>query len=92
MPRWPLALVILAVFFALAVPSRYVSLGSIAAAAALPVVGAIMGFGPGVDLPLVATAVVVIWSHRSNLGKLVRGEERRFSVHRRSSGGEEDSR
>ncbi|EHF01935.1 hypothetical protein HMPREF1008_01559 [Olsenella sp. oral taxon 809 str. F0356] len=83
--HWPLALAILAVFFVLAIPSRYVSLGSVAAAAALPVVGALMGFGPWVELPLAVTAVVVIWSHRTNLRKLARGEERRFSVHRGSS-------
>jgi glycerol-3-phosphate acyltransferase PlsY len=58
----------------------YVSLGSILAAAALPTA---MIFTPhrGGAAALVFAAALglfVIWAHRSNVGRLVRGEERRF--------------
>ncbi|TVP72686.1 MAG: glycerol-3-phosphate 1-O-acyltransferase [Gemmatimonadales bacterium] len=62
--------------------TRYVSLGSILAAAVLPaVVWATTGRGVEGDLlPTAfasAVALFVLWAHRSNMGRLVRGEERR---------------
>src|SRR5262249_26673795 len=63
--------------------TRYVSLASIAAAIMLPIV--ILAIGPhGRDngKPLVyssvCVAVIIIWRHRSNLSRLVRGTEPRF--------------
>lgn len=81
---WPIGLGLLAVFVVLAVPSRYVSLGSVAAAVSLPVWCAVLGF-PAVSVaPVAIAAVIVIWSHRANIQRLVRGEERRFSLHHTS--------
>ena len=34
------------------------------------------------NAPVVVAAVVVIWSHRENARRLIRGEERRFSFHK----------
>ena len=79
---WPIGLGVLAVFVVLAVPSRYVSLGSIFAAASLPVWCAVLGFPPASIAPVAVAALVVIWSHRENVMRLVRGEERRFSFHK----------
>lgn len=57
----------------------YVSLASLAAAAALPVV---LLFTAGPRSPLLAVsvlvAVFVFWTHRANIGRLRRGEEHRF--------------
>jgi acyl phosphate:glycerol-3-phosphate acyltransferase len=65
---------------------RIVSLASIAAAAAVGV-GAWFFYPRPVYLPalLSTLAVLVIWKHRSNLGRLLRGEEAGF---RKKSGGE----
>ncbi|WP_455140052.1 glycerol-3-phosphate acyltransferase [Thermophilibacter sp.] len=78
---WPVALGLLAVFIVFVVPSRYVSLGSVAAAVSLPVWCAVFGF-PAVSIaPVALAAVIVVWSHRANVARLARGEERRFSLH-----------
>jgi glycerol-3-phosphate acyltransferase PlsY len=73
-------LVALVVWLVVVFSSRMVSLGSIAAAAALPIS---LFFVPhkGGDMLLIfafALAAFVIWAHRSNIGRLVRGEENRF--------------
>ena len=80
---WPIGLGMLAVFLVLTIPTRYISLGSIAAAASLPVFAVAWGMTLPAVIPTVIVAVVVIWSHRENIGRLMRGEERRFSVHKK---------
>ena len=74
-----IALVWFAVFFA----TRYVSLASICAAAALPVaVGALWFYGCGGNGPLLGFSVLIaalaIWRHRSNIQRLMAGTEHRF--------------
>ena len=81
---WPVGLGLLAVFLVLAVPSRYVSLGSVAAAASLPVWCVVFGFPLVSVVPMSVAAGIVIWSHRANVSRLVHGEERRFSFHKSS--------
>lgn len=63
----------------------YVSLASIIVAAALPPMIAVTPHEGGSTLVWLssALAVFIIWKHRSNIGRLRRGEENRF---RRSSG------
>lgn len=79
---WPVALLAFAVFLAVAIPSRYVSLGSTCAAVALPIWGFVFGFTPAASALTVVVGAVVIWSHRGNIAKLLRGEESRFSIKR----------
>ena len=74
-----IALVWFAVFFA----TRYVSLASICASAALPVaVGALWFYGCGGNAPLLGFSVLIaalaIWRHRSNIERLMAGTEHRF--------------
>lgn len=73
-------LVSLVVFLGLVLPTRYVSLGSIGGAVVLPFAvwltpheggRAVLGF-------TVALALFVVWAHRANLVRLMRGEENRF--------------
>ena len=64
--------------------TRYVSVASIAAAAALPFIILITTWvsrSPGKSLfySSVCLAAVVIWRHRSNLSRLIRGTESRFT-------------
>ena len=64
--------------------TRYVSVASVAAAAALPVIILIITWlrqtaGKSLFYSSVCLAAVVIWRHRSNLSRLVRGTEARFT-------------
>lgn len=79
---WPIGLGALALFLVLVIPTRYVSLGSVFAAASLPVWCAVFGFPPVAVAPVAVAAVVVVWSHRENVRRLLHGEERRFSFHK----------
>lgn len=80
--HWPVAVGLLVVFVALAVPSRYVSLGSVAAALSLPLWCLAFGFAPVSVAPVAVVALVVVWAHRENIRKLLHGEERRFAFHK----------
>jgi glycerol-3-phosphate acyltransferase PlsY len=64
--------------------TRYVSLASVATAVALPLVISIMtrvnqSQGKALFYSSLAIAAVVIWRHRSNLSRLMRGSEPRFT-------------
>lgn len=79
--HWPIAICLLVAFLLLALPTRYISAGSIFAAATLPIqVVALWHLTPWSTMPLILVSVVVIYAHRSNIIKLIRGEESRFSV------------
>ena len=68
----------LGVFLTSLALSRIVSISSVLAAAALPLLMAGAG-APGAYLGLgVVAAVMVIWRHRSNLSRLLKGEEPRL--------------
>lgn len=83
---WPIGLGMLVVFLAFAVPSRYVSLGSVFAAISLPIQCALWGMPLAGIVPITLVAAVVVWAHRSNIRKLLSHEERRFSVHHEGDG------
>ena len=83
---WPIGLSALAVFILLVIPTRYISLGSIAAAISMPIFSFVWGVrGPSI-IPVVILSIVVVWSHRENIGRLLRGEERKFSVSHKKDG------
>ncbi len=64
----------------------YVSLGSVLAAVTLPIAVLMTphGGGPSLQLFTVALAAFIVWAHRGNVQRLLRGDERRFR--RRSKG------
>ena len=74
------AVTMLLVFLAVALPTAYVSLGSACAAVSLPVLGLLLG-GAHFDSAIVLclTAAVVLFRHRENIIRLTRGEESKFS-------------
>jgi glycerol-3-phosphate acyltransferase PlsY len=82
----PEAMVAALILFALVVWFwRYVSLGSLAAAAAIPLFVYFLWaphFAPpnAVTLGSLAISALVIFQHRGNIGRLVRGEEPKFSL------------
>jgi glycerol-3-phosphate acyltransferase PlsY len=84
----PLSLLAVTVLFAAILwTTGYVSLGSLAGAAALPL--AVL-LERGVHSPVVpvsaAVALFVFWTHRANIGRLRRGEENRFGKKKPAAG------
>ena len=81
---WPVGLLELAIFLVIAVASKRVSAGSVTVAAILgPVFALIYGPSLGLDLLLELAGLVVVWAHRSNIKKLINGQEKEFSFHKR---------
>jgi glycerol-3-phosphate acyltransferase PlsY len=76
---WRVALICWGLFILAVVLTRYVSLGSILAAAAYPVSVAI--FLPGVAsiLMALASAVLLIGRHHANIGRLIHGTESKLT-------------
>jgi glycerol-3-phosphate acyltransferase PlsY len=81
-------LVALGVFAAVFLASGYVSLGSLSAAAVLPIALLVRSGGRVTPVLVVGVLVAafVFWTHRANIGRLRRGEENRFNVWRRTRG------
>ena len=78
----------LGVWLAVVSISRIVSLASIAAAAALPVLVWLLPHrgGTGIVAFTAAVGLGVIWAHRSNVRRLLRGEESRFGKSKSKAG------
>jgi glycerol-3-phosphate acyltransferase PlsY len=72
--------VALALFLLIVWITRYVSLGSIAATVALPPVAWWAGAPPAVVIAAGATAALILFRHRANLGRLRAGTERRMGA------------
>ncbi len=66
------------VFLAAAGTTKYVSLGSILAALTVPLAGYFIGYRPETVAVSAAISALVIWRHKDNIGRLIRGEENRF--------------
>lgn len=72
------ALIGLLVWIGIVSITRYVSVASIAAATLVPVAAWLTDEATSTVLFCAAVAIFVWWTHRDNLGRLVRGEENRF--------------
>lgn len=76
---WRVALVCWGIFLLLVVLTRYISLGSVVCSAAAPV--SMLIWFPGRWFAFVVVlliAVLVIWAHRGNILRLVKGTESKF--------------
>lgn len=74
------ALVPLVVFVIVVALTKYVSLGSIIGAITFPIV--VVGFkitNPGLIALSVFIALFILWTHRTNIQRLVKGKENKFS-------------
>ncbi len=84
---WPAVLAALWVWILVVAFWRYVSLGSIAAAASLPLLTYLL-YAPGhapprsVSVSTTLAAVMIILRHRPNIERLIRGTEPRFTLRR----------
>ncbi|MBR2484555.1 MAG: glycerol-3-phosphate 1-O-acyltransferase PlsY [Oscillospiraceae bacterium] len=77
---WRVALVAWGTFLLLAFLTRYVSLGSVMCALTTPVTVALCYPGHPVALGLMTlTAALVVWAHRGNISRLLKGTERKFT-------------
>lgn len=73
------ALLELAVFAVVVALTRYVSAGSIAAAAVCPLIALYVFWGhPLAVFGCLVTALVVIWAHRGNIQRLAKGTENKL--------------
>lgn len=72
-----------AVFVLIVWLTRLVSLGSIAATMTLPSVAIASGAPPPVVSAAVGSGALILFRHRANLGRLMRGNERRMGVRSR---------
>jgi glycerol-3-phosphate acyltransferase PlsY len=81
---WPAGLGAISVFLLVVIFSRYVSLGSVAAAAAMPLLIYLLWAPHHAPPPVVtfgafAAAMLVVYKHDANIQRLVEGRESRFS-------------
>jgi glycerol-3-phosphate acyltransferase PlsY len=71
---WPGALIFCAIWFAVATLTRYSSLSALLASVITPVALLQLGEPPAAILALLMTALL-LWKHRDNISRLMRGEE-----------------
>ena len=87
---WPAVAVAVAVFAIVVMFWRYVSLGSVSAAAALPLLVYVL-YAPGHAPPVAVStgtllaAILIILKHRWNIERLMIGTEPRFEMRRKKS-------
>ena len=81
-------LIAVAIFFIVVLATKYVSLGSISAAIALPLIIIIRENVFGVDIPgyytilpfVILTSALVIYTHRKNIERLLKGKENKIKI------------
>ena len=79
---WRMALVARGLFVLAVVLTRYISLGSITAASSVAVSAFFVYDRPLYIVLAVVIAALVVWSHRSNIVRLVKGNENKFKFHK----------
>jgi glycerol-3-phosphate acyltransferase PlsY len=73
----------LLVFMSLVALTRYVSIGSIAAAISLPILAALMAEPRAAYSLAAVVALLILLKHQSNVTRLIRGTENRLDLRRR---------
>jgi glycerol-3-phosphate acyltransferase PlsY len=81
---WPIFVIVYALWLVIILVTRYVSIASIAAALTFSVLTFVFDEPVAYRVSAVAMTVVVIWAHRANVGRLLRGTETRVSLPWRS--------
>jgi len=74
-----------AVFLLAVLLTRYISLGSILAGISLPVSYIVLGLGLWPTILAFCCAAFVVFRHHGNIGRLVKGEERKISFQKRKA-------
>lgn len=78
---WRIFLILFVVFFILVAITRWVSLGSVIAAALFPVFTFVFYRDIPVAILTAVMAAAVIYMHRGNIVRMLHGEENKFSLH-----------
>lgn len=77
---WRVGLICLSVFVILVAVTRYISLGSIVGAGLAPFVFLVFNWGAWWAFALLTvTAALLVWSHRTNIRRLLNGTESKFT-------------
>ena len=83
---WRIALILVAVFAIVYFSTRYVSLGSVLGAAAFSICFAVFHWGNlFVVVSGIVMGVLVIFMHRSNIARLIQGNERKTDLFKKGS-------
>ncbi len=75
----PVTLVAYALGIGIACMTKYISAGSMVFAVALPISGIFFHMPNEAVLLLTALAALALWQHRSNIGRLIAGNENKFT-------------
>ena len=78
---WRIALVCWGLFAVLWLTTRYVSLGSVAAAVSLPFTTYFVFHNTACTVLGTCISLLVLWAHRSNIKRLLSGTESKFHFH-----------
>ena len=79
---WRVALVVWGGFLILAVLTRWVSLGSCSTGVTFPIITWIVYHDVILLVLAIFIGALIIWKHRGNLQRIVKGTESKFSFHR----------
>ncbi|MBP1737083.1 MAG: Acyl-phosphate:glycerol-3-phosphate O-acyltransferase PlsY [Oscillospiraceae bacterium] len=80
---WRVTLVVWGGFLLLSALTKWISLGSIWAGGSLPFISWFVYQEPLILLCSAVCGVLIVWKHRGNLRRILRGEESKFSFHRK---------
>lgn len=83
---WRIALVVWGGFLVLVILTRYVSLGSVWAGGSFPFISWYCYPDPIIVVLAFACGGLVVWKHRENIQRLLHGNERKFSLHKKKEG------
>ena len=86
MMDWRIALVVWGGFLILAIVTKYVSLGSVWAGASFPFISWYCYPDPMIVVLAFIIGGLVVWKHRANIGRLIHGNENKFSFHHKKEG------
>lgn len=84
-PAWWIPVVVWGGFIILAVATRYVSLGSCWAGLSFPFVSGIVYQDLLITLLSILLGGLILWKHRANMVRIVKGTESRFSLHKKAA-------
>lgn len=82
---WRIALVVWGGFILLVALTRWVSLGSCWAGASFPFATWFVYHDPVLLILAITIGGLILWKHRANIGRLIRGEESKLTFHKKKS-------
>ena len=90
MMDWRIAVVVWGIFILLFACSKMVSLGSLCGGAAFPIMSGIIYHNWVITAMAVVSGILIFWRHRSNIIRILKGEENTFHLHHKQEHQTED--